>query len=239
MKLSTIAKTSLALGILTTGVMTTYAQSADAEGFTSGKVTLLSSQEASKLNSLKEYYGKKALDLRNVQGQRIGDKVSIIDNVQLTEVTLTEKDKNRLKNNDFSDFDVFIVKEGTGRDATIQSIGGITKPNSLKNIDYVASPQLSITRKSGEYTATHNDAPFLINKEEISLKELDFKLRKQLMEKHGLYKENVSNGKIVVKMKSEDKNDKYTFDLSEKLQKERMGDVIVDTTKIDRIEVSL
>ncbi|SCT08389.1 hypothetical protein [Staphylococcus aureus] len=30
MKLSTIAKTSLALGILTTGVMTTYAQSADA-----------------------------------------------------------------------------------------------------------------------------------------------------------------------------------------------------------------
>lgn len=33
MKLSTIAKTSLALGILTTGVMTTHAQSVDATGF--------------------------------------------------------------------------------------------------------------------------------------------------------------------------------------------------------------
>ncbi len=46
-------------------------------------------------------------------------------------------------------------------------------------------------------------------KEQISLKELDFKLRKQLIENHNLYG-NVGSGKIVIKMKN---GGKYTFEL--------------------------
>ena len=41
----------------------------------------------------------------------------------------------------------------------------------------------------------------MITKEEISLKELDFKLRKQLIEKHNLYG-NMGSGTIVIKMKN-------------------------------------
>ncbi len=50
---------------------------------------------------------------------------------------------------------------------------------------------------------------YMITKEEISLKELDFKLRKQLIEKHNLYG-NMGSGTIVIKMKN---GGKYTFEL--------------------------
>lgn len=66
------------------------------------------------------------------------------------------------------------------------------------------------------------------------MKELDFKLRKQLIEKINLYG-NVGSGKIVIKMKN---GGKYTFELHKKLQENRMADVI-DGTNIDNIEVNI
>ncbi|NJI16961.1 superantigen-like protein, partial [Staphylococcus agnetis] len=71
MKLSTIAKTSLALGILTTGVMTTYAQSADAEAQASVQ-TKISTEE------LKKYYNRTPLELRNVNGYLSDNGVTVL-----------------------------------------------------------------------------------------------------------------------------------------------------------------
>ncbi|HGO2226373.1 TPA: exotoxin beta-grasp domain-containing protein, partial [Staphylococcus aureus] len=74
-----------------------------------------------------------------------------------------------------------------------------------------------------------------IYKEEISLKELDFKLRKQLIDNHDLYKTEPKDSKIKVTMEN---GDYYTFELNKKLQEHRMGDVI-DGTKIKEINVEL
>lgn len=76
---------------------------------------------------------------------------------------------------------------------------------------------------------------YSINKEEISLKELDFKLRKHLIDKHDLYKTEPKDSKIRVTMKN---GDFYTFELNKKLQTHRMGDVI-DGRNIEKIEVNL
>ncbi|MDP7997693.1 exotoxin beta-grasp domain-containing protein, partial [Staphylococcus aureus] len=74
-----------------------------------------------------------------------------------------------------------------------------------------------------------------INKEEISLKELDFKLRKHLIDKHNLYKTEPKDSKIRITMKD---GWFYTFELNKKLQTHRMGDVI-DGRNIEKIEVNL
>ncbi|HDF0125836.1 TPA: superantigen-like protein, partial [Staphylococcus aureus] len=60
-------------------------------------------------------------------------------------------------------------------------------------------------------------------KEEISLKELDFKIRKQLVENYGLYKGTSKYGKIIINLKDEKRE---VIDLSDKLEFERMGDVL-------------
>ncbi|WP_341775197.1 exotoxin beta-grasp domain-containing protein [Staphylococcus hyicus] len=232
MKLSTIAKTSLALGILTTGVMTTYAQSADAE-------VQASVQNNISVEELKTYYTKTPFELRNVNGERDGNKVNVIYRDILTEVDLLGNDKDRVSEELLkSKIDVFVVGEGTSRQAPTHSIGGITKPNSKNYTDYVAKPQLDITKEDGQFKSIIGDGPHYIDKEEISLKELDFKLRKKLIDKKLLYTDGKKNGKIVVKMNSGKENDKYTFELDKKLQDHRMGDVI-DSRKIEKITVSL
>ncbi|NEF38082.1 hypothetical protein G0003_09415 [Staphylococcus aureus] len=74
-----------------------------------------------------------------------------------------------------------------------------------------------------------------IKKEEVSLKELDFKIRKLLVEKHGLYQGKSKYGKIIINLKNDKKEE---IDLSNKLQFERMGDVL-DSKDIKNIEVNL
>ncbi|AJC94928.1 exotoxin beta-grasp domain-containing protein [Staphylococcus hyicus] len=229
MKLSTIAKTSLALGILTTGVMTTYAQSADAEVQASVQ-TKISTED------LKTYYTKTPFELRNVNGEREGDNVKVIDGVQLTNVKLTGEDRKKLDKSYLPNIDVFVVREDSNRGAENYSIGGITTTNKLNRIDQFKTVSLKIKTKSGEFFVT-NDNPYNIYKEQISLKELDFKLRKQLIEKYGLYKGDKKGGTIVVKMNGAEK-DKYTFELDKKLQDHRMGDV-VDSKNIKEIIVEM
>ncbi|MSN79542.1 superantigen-like protein, partial [Staphylococcus aureus] len=111
------------------------------------------------------------------------------------------------------------------------SVGGITKTNS-KEINHKVD--LSITKKDDKGITSKVESEYMIHKEEISLKELDFKLRKQLIEKHNLYS-NIGAGTIVIKMKN---GGKYTFELHKKLQEHRMADVI-DGTSIDKIEVNI
>ncbi|WP_410468047.1 exotoxin beta-grasp domain-containing protein, partial [Staphylococcus aureus] len=51
-------------------------------------------------------------------------------------------------------------------------------------------------------------------KEKISLKELDFKLRKHLIDNHDLYKTEPKDSKIIINMKD---GGYYTFELNKKL----------------------
>ncbi|MCD8904189.1 superantigen-like protein [Staphylococcus chromogenes] len=234
MKLSTIAKTSLALGILTTGVMTTHAQSVDAAQ--QSQTTVKNNSED--VQKLHDYYTSVFFDLRNVSGDRVNNKVNVVNSYtkQLTEIDLLGSDITRLDSKSPTNIDVFVLRDGSGRQATDYSIGGITKTNSKKYTDYVAKPELFITKDYGEFKSTAGVGPYFIDKEEISLKELDFKLRNKLIKEFGLYKDGVKNGTIVVKMKGNNPNHKYTFELDKKLQDHRMGDVI-DATQIDRIDV--
>ncbi|WP_305850442.1 exotoxin beta-grasp domain-containing protein [Staphylococcus hyicus] len=233
MKLSTIAKTSLALGILTTGVMTTYAQSADAE-----VKSEVQQNKPLSIDELYNYYTKDSFEYFNTSGTKKGNTAEVIDPKygQLTNVSLLGKDKDTIKDGDLSNIDVFVVREGSGRQTANNSIGGITTSNKLNRIDQFKTVSLKIKTKSGEFFVT-NDNPYNIYKEQISLKELDFKLRKQLIEKYGLYKGDKKGGTIVVKMNGAE-TDKYTFELDKKLQDHRMGDV-VDSKNIKEITVEL
>ncbi|WP_423710210.1 superantigen-like protein SSL11 [Staphylococcus aureus] len=231
MKLKNIAKTSLALGILTTGMITTTAQPVKADENSSRlAVTSKDTQE------LKKYYSGTGYNFQNVSGYREGNKMNIIDGPQLNVVTLLGTDKERFKDDeDYEGLDVFVVREGSGKHADNISIGGITKTNKNQYKDPVQNVNLLTSKSNGQNTTSVTSEYYSINKEEISLKELDFKLRKQLIDKHDLYKTEPKDSKIRITMKD---GGFYTFELNKKLQTHRMGDVI-DGRNIEKIEVNL
>ncbi|MBY7664691.1 exotoxin beta-grasp domain-containing protein [Staphylococcus agnetis] len=233
MKLSTIAKTSLALGILTTGVITTNAQSVNA----ATKVADQIKDKSDDIKTLSDYYNKTPLELRNVNGYFSGNGVTVLHNSQHSEVELKGTDKNKYTDEDLKDIDVFLVGEGTSKQAPTRSIGGITLPNKDKHIDHVKKVTLTVKTKKDDLLI-QQDGPFDIYKEKVSLKELDFKLRKQLIKDHGLYTGDKKDGTIVVKMNSGREDDKYSFELDKKLQDHRMGDVI-DSKNIKEIIVEM
>ncbi|WP_380572608.1 exotoxin beta-grasp domain-containing protein [Staphylococcus hyicus] len=234
MKLSTIAKTSLALGILTTGVMTTYAQSADA-----AQASVQESNLPKDVQDLLNYYQKPSFDHRNVTGYKTGNKVEFVDEKykQPVEVTLAGEDKTKLKDGELPNIDVFVVREDTSRQVSNNSIGGVTSSNKENNIDQTRQVSLKINTKDDVFTI-QKDSSFNIYKDNISLKELDFKLRNNLIDNHNLYKNGKKGGTIVVKMKGDNPNHKYTFELDKKLQDHRMGDV-VDSKNIKEIIVEI
>ncbi|WP_416152555.1 exotoxin beta-grasp domain-containing protein, partial [Staphylococcus aureus] len=126
-----------------------------------------------------------------LKGYKEGNKVEFVDEIthQLNVIDLKGSDKEKLKDMiDGTLFDVFVVREGTTKDATNYSIGGISKPNSKSYIDTLKNVNLKVSKKVSSNSATVASSHFEINKEEISLKELDFKLRKQLIDNHDLYK---------------------------------------------------
>lgn len=230
MKLKNIAKASLALGILTTGMITTTAQPVKASEQSRLSVTSNGTQE------LKKYYSGTGYNFQNVSGYREKDKMNIIDGTQLNVVTLLGTDKERFKDDeDYDGLDVFVVREGTGKQADNISIDGITKTNENKYKDTVKHVNMFIYRNTSHNTTTVKSTFHNIYKEEISLKELDFKLRKQLIDNHDLYKTEPKDSKITVTMNN---GGYYTFELNKKLQPHRMGDVI-DGRNIEKIEVDL
>ncbi|HII1556875.1 TPA: superantigen-like protein SSL4 [Staphylococcus aureus] len=307
MKITTIAKTSLALGLLTTGVITTTTQAANATTPSSTKVEAPQSTPPStkieapqskpnattppstkveapqqtanattppstkvttppstntpqpmqstksdtpqspttkqvpteinpKFKDLRAYYTKPSLEFKNEIGIILKKWTTIrfmnvVPDYFIYKIALVGKDDKKYGEGVHRNVDVFVVLEENNYNLEKYSVGGITKSNS-KKVDHKAG--VRITKEDNKGTISHDVSEFKITKEQISLKELDFKLRKQLIEKNNLYG-NVGSGKIVIKMK---KGGKYTFELHKKLQENRMADVI-DGTNIDNIEVNI
>ncbi|MCB8075631.1 superantigen-like protein SSL4 [Staphylococcus aureus] len=278
MKITTIAKTSLALGLLTTGVITTTTQAANATTPSSTKVeapqqaanaTTPSSTKVEtpqqtpnapttpstkvetpqspttkqvpteinpKFKDLRAYYTKPSLEFKNEIGIILKKWTTIrfmnvVPDYFIYKIALVGKDDKKYSEGVHRNVDVFVVLEENNYNLEKYSVGGITKSNS-KKVNHKAG--VRITKEDNKGTISHDVSEFKITKEQISLKELDFKLRKQLIEKNNLYG-NVGSGKIVIKMKN---GGKYTFELHKKLQEYRMADVI-DGTNIDNIEVNI
>ncbi|HDA0612059.1 TPA: superantigen-like protein SSL4 [Staphylococcus aureus] len=299
MKITTIAKTSLALGLLTTGVITTTTQAAKASTPSSTKVEAPQSTPPStkveapqskpnattpsstkveapqqtanattppstntpqpmqstksdtpqspttkqvpteinpKFKDLRAYYTKPSLEFKNEIGIILKKWttirfMNIVPDYFIYKIALVGKDDKKYGEGVHRNVDVFVVLEENNYNLEKYSVGGITKSNS-KKVNHKAG--VRITKEDNKGIISHDVSEFKITKEQISLKELDFKLRKQLIEKNNLYG-NVGSGKIVIKMKN---GGKYTFELHKKLQENRMADVI-DGTNIDNIEVNI
>ncbi|HDJ2154218.1 TPA: superantigen-like protein, partial [Staphylococcus aureus] len=184
----------------------------------------------------RSYYTKSSLEFKNELGIIIKKWttirfMNIVPDYFIYKIALVGKDDKKYGEGVHRHVDVFIVLEQNKYGVDKYSVGGITKANR-KKVDYKTG--ISITKEDKKGTISHDVSEYKITKEEISLKELDFKLRKQLIEQHNLYG-NIGSGTIVIKMKN---GGKYTFELHKKLQQHRMADVI-DGTNIDRIEVNL
>lgn len=231
---STFLKVSLAVGILTTGV---GLQSHAAAFANEGNIQVINTQT----KALKDYYSQTPFEYRNVTGHVQGNnKLDVVTNYGtsvLVSLDGSDLSKYNVKGQTYSNLDLFVVPEGTDRSAEIKSIGGITKKNQNTYYDYVTRPNIVINRNSGELASRIETNDFTINKEEVSLKELDFKLRKMLMKNYGLYQNDSNNGKIVIKIGDKD-TDIMTLELNKKLQDHRMSDT-VDVNKIQKITIDL
>lgn len=224
-KFKAIAKASLALGMLATGVITSNVQSVQA------KTEVKQQSEA----DLKLYYNGPSFEYKKVTGYGfIEGKDRFIDfiyNGQYNKISLVGSDKDKYNEEVNPDIDVFVVREGNGRQADNHSIGGITKTNRGVYYDYIHTPILEIKKGKEE----PQSSLYQIYKEDISLKELDFKLRKQLISQSGLYSNGLKQGQITITMND---GTTHTIDLSQKLEKERMGESI-DGRQIQKILVEM
>ncbi|WP_086428748.1 exotoxin beta-grasp domain-containing protein [Staphylococcus cornubiensis] len=234
MKQSTILKVSLAVGILTTGV---GLQSQAAAFANTDGIQIINP----KASELKSYYSQTPFEYHNVSGYVEGDKkLRVITNQgNSVLISLLGKDASTYndKNKDYLNLDLFVVPEGTDKSAETKSIGGITKTNTGSYYDNVKNPDIVINRKNDWVTSSIHTNELSINKEEVSLKELDFKLRKLLIKNYGLYQNDSKGGKIVIKIGNEEK-DIMTLELDKKLQEHRMSDT-VDVKNIQKITIDL
>ncbi|HBC4793085.1 TPA: superantigen-like protein SSL9 [Staphylococcus aureus] len=231
MKLTAIAKATLALGILTTGVMTAESQTVNA------KVKLDETQRKYYINMLKDYYSQESYESTNISVKSEDYYGSNVLNFNQRnknfKVFLIGDDRNKYKELTHGR-DVFAVPELIDTKGGIYSVGGITKKNVRSVFGYVSHPGLQVKKVDPKDGFSIKEL-FFIQKEEVSLKELDFKIRKMLVEKYRLYKGASDKGRIVINMKDEKKHE---IDLSEKLSFDSMFDVL-DSKQIKNIEVNL
>ncbi|HEB2373410.1 TPA: superantigen-like protein SSL9 [Staphylococcus aureus] len=231
MKLTAIAKATLALGILTTGVMTAESQTVNA------KVKLDETQRKYYINMLKDYYSQESYESTNISVKSEDYYGSNVLNFNQRnknfKVFLIGDDRNKYKELTHGR-DVFAVPELIDTKGGIYSVGGITKKNVRSVFGYVSHPGLQVKKVDPKDGFSIKEL-FFIQKEEVSLEELDFKIRKMLVEKYRLYKGASDKGRIVINMKDEKKHE---IDLSEKLSFDRMFDVL-DSKQIKNIEVNL
>ncbi|AFH68726.1 TPA: superantigen-like protein SSL9 [Staphylococcus aureus] len=231
MKLTAIAKATLALGILTTGVMTAESQTVNA------KVKLDETQRKYYINMLKDYYSQESYESTNISVKSEDYYGSNVLNFNQRnknfKVFLIGDDRNKYKELTHGR-DVFAVPELIDTKGGIYTVGGITKKNVRSVFGYVSHPGLQVKKVDPKDGFSIKEL-FFIQKEEVSLKELDFKIRKMLVEKYRLYKGTADKGRIVINMKDEKKHE---IDLSEKLSFDRMFDML-DSKQIKNIEVNL
>ncbi len=169
-----------------------------------------------KYKDLRTYYTKPSLEFEKQFGFMLKPWttvrfMNVIPDWFIYKIALVGKDDKKYKDGPYDNIDVFIVLEDNKYQLKKYSVGGITKTNS-KKVDHKA--RISITKEDEKGKISRDDSEYKITKEEISLKELDFKLRKQLIEQHNLYG-NIGSGTIVIKTKN---GGKYTFELHKKLQ---------------------
>ncbi|HCY7672093.1 TPA: superantigen-like protein SSL7 [Staphylococcus aureus] len=216
MKLKTLAKATLALGLLTTGVITSEGQAVQA----AEKQERV--QHLHDIRDLHRYYSSESFEYSNVSGKvenyNGSNVVRFNPKDQNHQLFLLGKDKEQYKEG-LQGQNVFVVQELIDPNGRLSTVGGVTKKNNKTS---ETNTPLFVNKVNGEDLDASIDS-FLIQKEETSLKELDFKIRKQLVEKYGLYKGTSKYGKIIINLKDENK---VEIDLGDKLQFERMGDVL-------------
>ncbi|MBV2748876.1 superantigen-like protein SSL10 [Staphylococcus aureus] len=226
MKLTALAKVTLALGILTTGTLTTEANSGHAKQ--NQKSVNKHDKEA-----LHRYYTGNFKEMKNINALRHGkNNLRFKYRGMKTQVLLPGDEYRKYQQRRHTGLDVFFVQERRDKHDISYTVGGVTKTN--KTSGFVSTPRLNVTKEKGE-DAFVKGYPYDIKKEEISLKELDFKLRKHLIEKYGLYKTLSKDGRIKISLKD---GSFYNLDLRTKLKFKHMGEVI-DSKQIKDIEVNL
>ncbi|GJF48919.1 superantigen-like protein SSL7 [Staphylococcus argenteus] len=228
MKLKKLAKATLALGLLTTGVITSEGQAVQA------KEKQERVQHLYDIRDLHRYYSSDSFEYSNISGKvenyNSSNVVRFNQQNQNHQLFLLGKDKAKYKEG-IEGQDVFVVQELIDPNGRLYTVGGVTKKNNQSSETNI---HLLVNKVDGGNLDATNET-FSINKEEVSLKELDFKIRKLLVEKHGLYKGTSKYGKIIFNLKDEKRE---VIDLSDKLQFERMGDVL-NSKDIKKIEVTL
>lgn len=216
MKLKTLAKATLALGLLTTGVITSEGQAVQA----AEKQERV--QHLHDIRDLHRYYSSESFEYSNVSGMvenyNGSNVVRFNPKDQNHQLFLLGKDKEQYKEG-LQGQNVFVVQELIDPNGRLSTVGGVTKKNNKTS---ETNTPLFVNKVNGEDLDASIDS-FLIQKEEISLKELDFKIRQQLVNNYGLYKGTSKYGKIIINLKDENK---VEIDLGDKLQFERMGDVL-------------
>lgn len=216
MKLKTLAKATLALGLLTTGVITSEGQAVQA----AEKQERV--QHLHDIRDLHRYYSSESFEYSNVSGKvenyNGSNVVRFNPKDQNHQLFLLGKDKEQYKEG-LQGQNVFVVQELIDPNGRLSTVGGVTKKNNKTS---ETNTPLFVNKVNGEDLDASIDS-FLIQKEEISLKELDFKIRQQLVNNYGLYKGTSKYGKIIINLKDENK---VEIDFGDKLQFERMGDVL-------------
>ncbi len=216
MKLKTLAKATLALGLLTTGVITSEGQAVQA----AEKQERV--QHLHDIRDLHRYYSSESFEYSNVSGKvenyNGSNVVRFNPKDQNHQLFLLGKDKEQYKEG-LQGQNVFVVQELIDPNGRLSTVGGVTKKNNKTS---ETNTPLFVNKVNGEDLDASIDS-FLFQKEEISLKELDFKIRQQLVNNYGLYKGTSKYGKIIINLKDENK---VEIDLGDKLQFERMGDVL-------------
>ncbi|HCW8061834.1 TPA: superantigen-like protein SSL7 [Staphylococcus aureus] len=216
MKLKTLAKATLALGLLTTGVITSEGQAVQA----AEKQERV--QHLHDIRDLHRYYSSESFEYSNVSGKvenyNGSNVVRFNPKDQNHQLFLLGKDKEQYKEG-LQGQNVFVVQELIDPNGRLSTVGGVTKKNNKTS---ETNTPLFVNKVNGEDLDASIDS-FLIQKEEISLKELDFKIRQQLVNNYGLYKGTSKYGEIIINLKDENK---VEIDLGDKLQFERMGDVL-------------
>ncbi|API78457.1 superantigen-like protein SSL7 [Staphylococcus argenteus] len=228
MKLKTLAKATLALGLLATGVITSEGQAVQA------KEKQERVQHLYDIRDLHRYYSSDSFEYSNISGKvenyNGSNVVRFNQKDQKHQLFLLGKDKAKYKEG-IEGQDVFVVQELIDPNGRLSTVGGVTKKN---NKTFETKTHLLVNKVDGGNLDASIDS-FSINKEEVSLKELDFKIRKQLVDKYGLYQGTSKYGKITINLKDEKRE---VIDLSDKLQFERMGDVL-NSKDISGISVTI
>ncbi|MEK1722776.1 superantigen-like protein SSL10 [Staphylococcus aureus] len=226
MKFTALAKATLALGILTTGTLTTEAHSSHAK----------QNQESVNKHdkeALYRYYTGKTMELKNINALKHGkNNLRFKYRGMKIQVLLLGNDKNRFQQRSYKGLDVFFVQEKRDKHDIFYTVSGVIQTNKTSGV--VSAPILNVTKEKDE-DAFVKGYPYYIKKEKITLKELDFKLRKHLIEKYGLYKTISKDGRVKISLKD---GSFYNLDLRSKLKFKYMGEVI-ESKQIKDIEVNL